>query len=286
MPSEFEFRALPENPPLWKQLAAAIRERLHPDPEPDLKLESHPIPVKDIWTPQPSLGKRLASVAVHVAVIGILMLPFWRPVQRAVQHEEEQVVLSPELMAPVPSRPKMQHLDGGGPPVHTIAPPKLLAVQAPPMTVVPPLPLIPATSAANLPLPALGNIGAVAGPPGNSAGTSGAGPGGAGSGEGGGDCVTGPCGIGGDISEPVPIYQPDPEYSDAARKAKFQGTVIVGVIIGVDGHVYDPKIVQPLGLGLDEKALDAVKLWRFRPAERDGRPVRVAANIEVNFHLY
>jgi len=286
MPSEFEFRALPENPPLWKQLAAAIRERLHPDPEPDLKLESRPVPVKDIWTRERSLGKRLGSAAIHVAVIGILMLPFWRPVQRAVQHEEEQVVLAPELAAPGPSRPKMQHLAGGAPPVHTIAPPKLLPVQAPPMTVVPPLPLIPATTAANLPLPALGNIGAVAGPPGNSAGTSGVGPGGVGSGAGGGDCVTGPCGIGGDITEPVPIYQPDPEYSDAARKAKFQGTVIVGVIIGVDGHVYDPKIVQPLGLGLDQKALDAVKLWRFKPAEREGRPVRVAANIEVNFHLY
>jgi TonB family protein len=286
MASEFEFRPLPETPPLWKQLTAAIRERLHPAPEPQLALESKPIPVKDIWSHERRTGQRVGSVALHVAIIGILMLPFWRPVKRVVAQHEEQLVMLPELVAPGPSRPKMRHLAGGGPPVHQIQPPKLLQVQAPPMTVVPPLPLIPATTAANLPLPALGNIGAVAGPPGNSAGNSGAGPGGAGSGDGGGACVNGPCGIGGDITQPVPIYQPDPEYSDAARKAKYQGTVIVGVIIGTDGHVYDPKIVQALGLGLDQKAIEAVKLWRFKPAERDGRPVRVAANIEVNFHLY
>jgi len=286
MPTEPVFRTLPEPEPLWRQLTRELRERWKPAPQPELRLESRPIPVKSIWTPERSLGKRLGSVALHAAVIAILMLPFWRPVQRAVQSARAVELIEPTLNAPGPSRPKMKRLAGGGVPAHPIAPPKIQPVEAPPMSVVPPLKLLPATAEANLPLPQWGDVGAVAGPPGTSAGNGGPGPGGPGSGEGGGDCVAGPCGIGGDITGPVPIYEPNPEYSDAARKAKFQGTVIVGVVIGADGHVYDPKIVQPLGLGLDQKALEAVVLWRFEPARKNGRPVRVAANIEVNFHLY
>lgn len=273
---------------MWTQIVEGIRERFFPPPEADLHLESQPIPVKDIWSHDRSLGKRLGSVAVHVAVIAILMLPIWRPVRALVQPKQEVEVIQPTLNAPGPSRPRMKHLAGGGaPPIHKLAPPKVQPVQAPPMPVPPPIKLMPATAMANLPIPQFGNPGAVAGPPGTSSGHSGAGPGGAGDDpNGGGDCGAGPCGVGGDVSEPIPIYEPDPEYSDAARKAKFQGTVVVGVIIGADGHVYDPKVLQPLGLGLDEKAIEAVKLWRFEPAKKHGQPVRVAANIEVNFHLY
>jgi len=287
MPYEPDFRPPIIQQPLWRQLASELRERFWPPPQPELVLESQPVPVKDIWSREQHKRERLLSIGIHVAVIGILMLPLWQPVRTAIQHDE-QVELLPTLVAPGRSLPRMKHLAGGGaPPIHKLLPPKLNPVQAPPLPIPPPLKLMPATAAANLPLPQFGNPGAVAGPPGTSAGHSGAGPGGVGNGaNGGGDCVNGPCGIGGDVSEPVPIYEPDPEYSDAARKAKFQGTVVVGVIIGVDGHVYDPKILQPLGLGLDQKALEAVKLWRFEPAKKNGHPVRVAANIEVNFRLY
>ncbi|MGH9393843.1 MAG: energy transducer TonB, partial [Terriglobales bacterium] len=270
---------------LWKQLGRALRDRFRPAPEPVLALESKPIPVKDIWSRERNTKQRLGSVAVHLAVLGILLLPFWKPVQVAVHHEE--VVLMPTLLAPGPSMPKLKHLAGGGAPVHKLAPPKLMPVNAPAQPIVPPLKLLPATAMANIPLPSFGDPGRLVGPPGNSAGNSGAGPGGPGTDpNGGGDCIAGPCAIGGDVSEPVLVYDPDPEYSDAARKAKYQGTVVVGVIIGADGHVYDPKIVQALGLGLDQKALEAVKLWRFEPAKKHGQPVRVAANIEVNFRLY
>lgn len=286
MPKPLDF-SLPEQPPFWRELYDGLRDRLRRQPEPDLHLESTPVPVKDIWAKPQSTSRRLGSVGLHVAVLAILMLPIWKPVRAIVHPKQDVELFLPTLVAPGPSLPKMRQLAGGGVPLHKLAPPKLEPVNAPKPLIVPPLKLAPATAMANLPIPQFGDPGVVAGPPGKSMGLSGAGPGGPGNdANGGGDCVSGPCAIGGDVSEPVPIYEPDPEYSDAARKAKFQGTVVVGVIIGTDGHVYDPRIVQPLGLGLDQKALQAVLLWRFEPAKKRGRPVRVAANIEVNFHLY
>ncbi|HWG36322.1 MAG TPA: TonB family protein [Terriglobales bacterium] len=287
MPSAFpDFRPPLDPQPLWKQLARELRERIRPAREPELHLESKPIPVKDIWSLEHQTGKRLGSIAVHAVVVGILLLPFWKPVRMAVHHTE--VTLMPTLLAPGPSLPKMKHLaSGGAPRVHQLLPPKLMPVNAPPQPITPPIKLLPATAMANVPIPSFGDPGRLVGPPGNNAGNSGAGPGGAGDDpNGGGNCVSGTCAIGGDVSEPVLVYDPDPEYSDAARKAKYQGTVVVAVLIGADGHVYDPRVIQPLGLGLDQKALEAVKLWRFEPAKKHGQAVRVAANIEVNFRLY
>jgi len=287
MPSgSLDFRPPIENPPLWRQIYLELRERFRPQPPPDLHLESTPVPVKSIWSRDPRTRERVVSVAIHIAIIAILLLPFWSPVRPALK--TEQVEVFPTLMAPGPSLPKRQHLAGGGAPiVHKLAAPKLLPVDAPKPMVAPPIKLIPPTAEPNLNIPSFGDPGRIAGPPGNSAGHSGAGPGGAGNDpNGGGNCVTGPCATGGDVTEPVPLYEPDPQYSDAARKAKFQGTVVVEVVIGSDGHVYNPRIVQPLGLGLDQKAIAAVMLWRFEPAKRHGQPVQVAANIEVNFRLY
>jgi TonB family protein len=82
------------------------------------------------------------------------------------------------------------------------------------------------------------------------------------------------------------IYKVDPEFSDEARRSKYQGTVLLRVIIGVDGKPHDISVVRSLGMGLDEKAVEAARLWRFEPALRDGRPVPVEVNMEVGFHLY
>jgi TonB family protein len=87
-------------------------------------------------------------------------------------------------------------------------------------------------------------------------------------------------------SPPRPTYQPDPDYSDAARKAKYQGTLLIYLVIDVSGTTRDLQILRPLGLGLDEKAVAAVSTWKFEPAQKDGKPVAVAINVEVNFHLY
>lgn len=84
---------------------------------------------------------------------------------------------------------------------------------------------------------------------------------------------------------PVLIFKKDPEYSDEARKAKYQGTVMLDVQIDATGKVTNARTVRSLGLGLDEKATDAVEKWRFKPATKDGNPVATQAEVEVNFRL-
>jgi TonB family protein len=92
--------------------------------------------------------------------------------------------------------------------------------------------------------------------------------------------------VGGGVSPPKAVYQPDPEYSEEARKAKYQGVVVLAMVIGPDGRPRDIRVQRSLGLGLDEKAMEAVRTWRFEPAKKDGQAVAVAVNIEVSFNLY
>jgi TonB family protein len=91
--------------------------------------------------------------------------------------------------------------------------------------------------------------------------------------------------VGGGVSAPVVISKKDPEYSEEARSANYQGTVLLSVEIDPNGTATNIKVVRSLGLGLDEKAIEAVKQWKFKPGQKDGNPVTVAATIEVNFRL-
>jgi TonB family protein len=68
-----------------------------------------------------------------------------------------------------------------------------------------------------------------------------------------------------------------------AQKARQQGTVVLMIIVDEQGLPQDVRVIRRLGFGLDEKAVEAVQRWRFRPAMKDGRPVKVEATIEVNF---
>ena len=92
--------------------------------------------------------------------------------------------------------------------------------------------------------------------------------------------------VGNGVTAPHVIFDPEPEYSPEARQAKYQGTVVLWAIIGPDGRPHNLHVKHPLGMGLDEKALEAVSTWRFRPATKDGNPVAVEVEVEVNFHLY
>lgn len=85
---------------------------------------------------------------------------------------------------------------------------------------------------------------------------------------------------------PEVIYNPEPSFSDEARKAKVQGVVVLLVIVGKDGRTYGVRVGQSLGMGLDEKAIEAVGRWRFRPATLNGQPVATQIAVEVDFHLY
>ncbi len=92
--------------------------------------------------------------------------------------------------------------------------------------------------------------------------------------------------VGGGVSAPRAIYAPDPSYSEEARKAKYQGTVVLWVVVGADGRTRDIRVQRSLGLGLDENAVEAIRRWRFEPARKDGMPVAVQVSVEVNFRLY
>lgn len=89
-----------------------------------------------------------------------------------------------------------------------------------------------------------------------------------------------------DVTVPQLIYSPEPSFSDEARKAKFQGIVLLIVVVGEDGRPYNIRVGQSLGMGLDEKAMEAVKSWHFRPATRNGQPVATQIAVQVDFHLY
>jgi protein TonB len=88
---------------------------------------------------------------------------------------------------------------------------------------------------------------------------------------------------GGDVSNPIPISRPEPQYSEEARKAKWGGTVLLSLVIDENGVPQNVKVIKPLGLGLDEKAIEAVGQWRFKPGMKSGVAVPVAAQIEVTF---
>jgi len=152
-----------------------------------------------------------------------------------------------------------------------------------------------------LPIPQTGPLGdplsSILGPPSNGSGSgggigSGSG-GGVGSGHGpgvgpgwGGGIGGGVYHIGGGVSAPHLIYGPEPEFSEEARKAKYQGTVVLQVVVGADGRTHDIRVAQSLGMGLDEKAIEAIRQWKFEPSHKNGVPVAVLVDIEVNFHLY
>ena len=87
------------------------------------------------------------------------------------------------------------------------------------------------------------------------------------------------------MSAPSVMSKVEPEYSEEARKAKWQGTVVLSVIVDELGRPRNIRVFRSLGLGLDQKAVDAVSQWRFKPGRKDGKPVPVIATIEVNFRL-
>jgi TonB family protein len=91
--------------------------------------------------------------------------------------------------------------------------------------------------------------------------------------------------IGGNINAPVLVSKVEPDYTEEARIANYDGTVLLSVEVGADGIVSNINVVRGLGLGLDQKAVEAVGQWRFMPATENGQPVKVAAQIEVNFRL-
>ncbi len=95
----------------------------------------------------------------------------------------------------------------------------------------------------------------------------------------------GPMNVTGNVIQPVKIFSPAPQYTEEARQARIQGTVILQAIIDCRGFVTDVNVIKGLPLGLTEAAISAISQWRFEPATLDGRPVSVYYNLTVNFRL-
>ena len=92
--------------------------------------------------------------------------------------------------------------------------------------------------------------------------------------------------VGGSVVPPVAIYTPDPQFSEEAREAKASGKVVVSLVVDRDGQPQNVHVIRGAGMGLDEKAVEAVQQYRFKPATQDGKPVPVYLNIEVNFQYF
>lgn len=91
---------------------------------------------------------------------------------------------------------------------------------------------------------------------------------------------------GGDVSAPVLVFGPEAEFSDEARRNKYEGVCVVGVIVDAQGNPRNLRVLRRLGMGLDEKALDAVARYRFKPAKKNGKPVSARIEVYVNFRMF
>lgn len=300
--------------PFYRTFWKDLKEFVHPVKLPPLEVTSKPVPVKEIWGFYGGQEKRagLSSMLIHVTVLGLLFLIGTnKAVQQAVKDQIN--IIAPDLSPYKPTVKKDSMGGGGGGGDRSATPPskgklpRLADKQfVPPMAVVhnpdpklvmePTLIIQPDANIPKVNMDVLGDPLAKSGIASNGPGSGGGigyGPGGGvGSGRGpgygpgsGGNMGGGAYRIGGGVSPPSVIQKVEPEYSEEARKAKFQGTVILFVVVDEKGNPRDLKVIRPLGLGLDQKAIEAVEKWKFRPGMKDGKPVAVQATIEVNFRL-
>src|ERR1700736_3209040 len=278
----------PDVEEIWfRSLYRNIREAFNPPKLPPLEVTSKPVAVKDIWGLYGKDKKsNLMSLAIHASVVVLL---FTVASSKAVQQKAREVVqlALPDIAPYIPKMAEQKKQMGGGggggdrsltpaskgklpkqslkqftPPMAVINNPNPKLVMDPSIIVPPDVPL------PNVNMPVWGDPLAKIGPPSNGSGSGGgvgSGKGGGfGPGEGGG-VGGGVFRVGGGVSAPVVLYKVDPEYSEEARKAKYSGTVVLQLIVDATGKAREIHVVRSLGLGLDEKAIEAVNKWKFRP---------------------
>lgn len=261
----------------------------------------------------------VGSAIIHVALLALILgsAVFGSKVVQHVEPHESVTLIAPSLDSYALPLSKQVASGGGGggdhdklpapkarPPklaMAQITPPKIVVpreqpkLTAEPTVVAPPRVRIAENSLPNLGVPVAAPLPSA--PPSNGTGSGG----GLGSGSGGGVGVGhgpglgagsggglggGVFKVGGGISAPLAISTPDPEYTQQARDAKTQGTCVLGLIVDEQGRPRDIRVIRGLGYGLDQKAVDAVRQWRFQPARKDGAPVNVEIRVEVGFRLY
>jgi protein TonB len=254
-----------------------VREFFSPPKQAALPPGIKPIKVREIWSKDENFGtSQILAIGLHIAAIGLLVVPiFTHVLPTSTEAMNKQVNVTPLDISPYVAKLPAGNDKaggGGGGNNHTLTPtskgkvPKFQWTQF-------------GDPLAKSVTDSLGN--------GNGTGIGSGSGGGLGPGEGGG---TGGgvfrAGVNG-VGTPSCFYQPSPEYSEEARKTKYQGAVVVEGVINLDGRVTDIRVVKGVGMGLDENAVAAVKTWRCKPASGpSGKPVRTLVPIEVTFRLY
>ena len=297
--------------PWYTSLYRNLRDLVRPEKLPPLEITSRPVPVKEIWGLYANDPKnRFYSVGIHVLAVALLLVTFTSPVvKNAIQNKFSLV--DPNIKPFVQEvKPKSMQGGGGGgareplpvtkgqlpkPALKQFVPPMItdhkpiLAMD--PSILAPPDTPLPQSTLNNWgdPLAKMMNGSNGSGSGGGMGGGRGGGVGngyGGGFGPGSGGGVGGGIfSVGGGVSAPSVLFRVDPEYSEEARKAKYSGTVVLSIVVDTEGHARDVHVVKSLGMGLDEKAMEAVAKWKFKPGLRGGVAVNVRASIEVNFRL-
>jgi protein TonB len=295
-----------------------IKEFFSPPKQPPLPPGITPMKVKDIWSKDENFStSQFLAIAVHAAVILLLTVPIFTRVIPVIQANTKVDVTPLDISPYIAKLPAGANKAGGGggggtheqlPPTKGKAPKFQWTQYTPPVAVIrnpnPKLPVDPSLlgppdlkvsnpALSNMGDPLAASVNLSSGPGGGGGIGTGLG-GGIGSGSGGGLGPGEGGGTGGGmfragvngVGQPACIYCPDPEYSDEARKAKYQGTVVLEVIVTADGRILEPHVLRGPGLGLEEKAMAAVKTWKMRPAlGPNGKPVTCRATIEIGFRL-
>ncbi len=299
-----------EEKPIWSGLYESVHDALFPPRFPPLELTSTPIPVIDRMASKTNPWAVGTSTIVNGSILAIVILlslrvasgPFsnptgsspidlskWKlPVLAKANHSVGSGG-SNDLIDPTEGRPPKLELT-------PLTPLQVPIIQNPKLAVDPAIAALPDIRLPdNINLP---NIGVAKSPnvmlgsngPGSHTGigwrgSDGVGPGnGPGYGPGADPGVFEP-GRGG-VTAPVPIYTPEAEFSDEARRKKYQGICMVSLIVDAHGDPQNLHVVQHLGMGLDEKALEAIHKYRFKPAKKDGKPVAATITVEVDFRLF
>ncbi len=301
---------------VWTSLVSNLRDVFNPPKLPPLELTSTPIPVPDLLAEKRGPLSSSLSIGTHVLIIALIIgLFLWGRMHPKPQ--VKQAVLTPIDISPfIPVAPPQARLAGGGggggnhdivPPIKgklpkmdkvQVTPPQILRIEHPKLAVEPAIVMpqqikLPDTNMPNLGIPQSTQVTLASQGSGSGSGFGSGRGGGIGSGSGGGvgpgsggGTGGGPYHPGGGISTPKIIYSVEPEFSDEARRAKYQGVVVISLIVDAQGNPQHVRVVRQLGMGLDEKAVEAVKQYKFKPALMQGKPVPVEINIEINFQLF
>jgi periplasmic protein TonB len=285
---------------IFGSLWSGLRELVMPNRLPPLVLKSQPVAVVDRMAVGRSYRSTAWAVGAHALVILLIVYLVKTHVRFAAPVKTMQVT---DLAVPPQAPPKANAMGGGGgqrgpTPVTKGTPPKFAETQivppkAPPM-IEPKIHIEPTIEvqkdvkmASSIPQIGVASSPLVGMSMGNGSGTGLGSGNGSGLGAGlGGNTGGGPRRIGGGVSAPVVIYSVDPEFSEEARKAKAAGNVMVNLWVDERGNPTHVRVVQGIGMGLDEKAAEAVKQYRFKPAIENGKPVTVEMNVEVTFHIF